>query len=100
MAAGQKQSNRPNRNLIKTILATPKNITTCNAKLIKYSSQARKLALWGAFEAPEGEFGGGGVVCDQFGIVFADFDFFSAWSGSLESNHDCVCLLVFWGPPF
>ena len=41
------------------------------AKLIKDSSQATKSLLWGAFGAPEGGFGGGGPVFDQFGIVFA-----------------------------
>ena len=48
-------------------------ISKYNAKLIKYSPRATKSLLWGAFGAPEGGFGGGGAVFDQFGIVFAHF---------------------------
>ena len=43
-----------------------------NANLVKYSPQATESVLWGAFGAPEGGFGGGGAILDQFGIVFAN----------------------------
>ena len=46
-------------------------ISKYNAKLIKYSPQATISILRGALGAPEGGFGGGGAVFDQFGIVFA-----------------------------
>ena len=83
MGDPRKESNRPNRDLIKKTLARLKNkrMSKYNAKLIKYSPQATKSLLWGAFGAPAGGFGGGGAVCHQFGIVYANLRLFSYWPG-------------------
>ena len=48
----------------------------CNAKLIKYSPPATKVPLLGAVGAPDGGFGGGGAVFDEFGHAFACFVLF------------------------
>ena len=42
----------------------PLKISKYNAKLFKYSFQATRYLLWGAFGAPEGGFRGGGAVFD------------------------------------
>ena len=94
MAGGQKQSNRPNRDLIKKDSGQAEKhlkISKYNAKLIKYSPSTTKSALWGAEAAPLEGFGRilpvgrlrrlrgricGGTVLDQFGIAFANLSLF------------------------
>ena len=68
--------------------------------ILSNTAEATKfsLPLWGAFGVPDGGFGGGGVVFDQFGIVYDIFRF-SARPHSFWSNPDLVCLTVFWAPP-
>ena len=55
--APNKQSNRPNRDLIEKDPGQAEKqlkMSKYNAKLIKYRSQATKFFLWGALGAPRG----------------------------------------------
>ena len=103
MAVGDKQPNRPNRDLIKNDPGQAEkhpNIGKYIPKLIKYSPSTTKSAIWGSEGAPKVEFGRLGTVFNEFGIVFVHFVLLFGLARVCLMKSGFRLFDCFWGPPF